>query len=219
MLRGARALWLRPYVVAYVALAGWFLVRLAGYYDPATGVTSLILFGDAFQPQRLARLDGLPVYTFRKSTGYDGQFYAQLAVTGTPFDPGLHAALDSPAYRCRRILLPFLAHVAGLGRPWWILNAYALMGVVCWLVFAWILARWWFPPDNFHNLLRWSGCLFGAGMMVSVTRSLTDGPAVLFVALGIRALEVNRRGLATAGFPAARLDCATTIQWRPAPPP
>jgi hypothetical protein len=206
----ARVRWL-PWLLIYLTLAGWFLVRLASFYDSQRGLTSLILFGENFQPQRLQRLEGLPIYTFKKSGGYDGQFYAQLAVVGSPFDPGLHAALDSPAYRSRRILLPLLAHVAGLGRPWWILNAYAALGIVCWLIFASVLALWWFPPGSLENLLRWGGCLFGAGMIVSVTRSLTDGPSMLLLAFAIRALERNRRWLGAALLATAAFARETTI--------
>ncbi len=210
MAQFARARWL-PWLLVYLIVAGWFLFRLASYYDSQRGLTALIVFGDAFQPQRLRRLEGLPIYTYKKSGGYDGQFYAQLAVIGSPFDPGLHAALDSPAYRSRRILLPVLAHVAGLGRPWWILNVYAALGIVCWLIFACVLALWWFPPGSLENLLRWGGCLFGAGMIVSVTRSLTDGPSMLLLAFAIRALEHNRRWLGAALLATAAFARETTI--------
>ena len=206
-----RALWPRRYLALYLTLPVWFLFRLSGYHDSKTGLTSLILFGDSYQPRRLERLHPLPIYTFKGSAGYDGQFYSQLAVAGNPFDPELRTALDMPASRSGRILMPLLAHVAGLGRPWWVLNAYALIGIVSWLALAWVLARWWFPPNDLQHLLRWVGCLFGAGMVVSVTRSLTDGPAVLFVALAIRALENKRRWLGTALLAAGGFVRETTL--------
>src|SRR6202020_1608324 len=121
-----------------------------------------------------------------------GQFYAQIAVAGNPFNPELRTALDAPAYRMRRILLPELAHLAGLGRPATTLAAYALSNVVCWVILAWITARWWFRPTSFENLVRWVGTMFGAGVLVSATRSLTDGPSLLVLALGMRCLELNR---------------------------
>ena len=203
------------YLVLYLILPAWFLFRLAGYYDGKTGLTSLILFGESYQPQRLERLRRLPIYTFKRSAGYDAQFYAQLAVTGTPFDPELRTALDMPASRSGRILMPLVAHIAGLGRPWWVLNAYALVGIVCWLVFAWVLARWWFPPNDFDHC-GGLDVFFGDGMVVSVTRSLTDGPAVLFVALAIRALEKNRRWLGTALVAAGGFVRETTLLCAPA---
>jgi hypothetical protein len=194
--------WLRRqrFAFVYVVLAASFVLHVARFHDRQTGFTPLILFGDRFASQRLARLGEWPIYTYADSDGYDGQFYAQIAVAGDPFDPELRTALDSPAYRTRRILLPMLAHIAGLGRPVWVLAAYALSNVISWLILAWVTARWWFPPTSVDNLLRWSGTLFGAGMLVSVTRSLTDGPALLVIALGMRCLEQNRHRLAAAGL-------------------
>jgi hypothetical protein len=198
---GLRALW----ALAYVVLAALFLMQVARLHDARTGFTPLVIFGDYFAPVRLTRLRDARVYTYRNTVGYDGQFYAQIAVAGNPFDPELSTALDAPAYRTGRILLPVLAHLAGLGRPAWVLRAYALLNVVCWLILAWAAARWWFPPTGFDNFVRWTGTMFGAGMMVSVTRSLTDGPALLFIAVGIRCIEQNRRTLAAAILGAAGL--------------
>ncbi|HXX70280.1 MAG TPA: hypothetical protein VEK07_24080 [Polyangiaceae bacterium] len=183
----------RPIALVYAALAASLLLHVASFRDAKTGYTPLIVFGDRFAPRRLARIQSLPLYTYRNSDGYDGQFYAQVAAARSPFDPELRTALDLPAYRTGRILLPLLAHLAGLGQPAWVLTAYALSNVVCWLILAWATARWWFPPTNVDNLLRWTGTMFGAGVLTSVTRSLTDGPALLLIALGMRGLELNRR--------------------------
>ena len=73
----------------------------------------MILFGDHFAAKRLPRLHDVPLYTYARSYGYDGQFYAQIAVAGNPFDRDLEAALDSPGYRTRRVLLPAVAHLLG----------------------------------------------------------------------------------------------------------
>ncbi len=187
------------------------MLEVGRFHDAQTGFTPLVLFGDRFAPQRLTQLRDLPLYTYRNSDGYDGQFYAQIAVAGNPFDPELRTALDSPAYRTRRILLPALAHLVGLGRPAWILSAYALSNVLCWLILAWTTARWWFRPTSFDNLVRWIGTMFGAGMLVSVTRSLTDGPSLLLIAAGVRCVELNRRWLAAGLLGAAGLVRETSI--------
>lgn len=191
--------------LVYLALAGALIVDVTRFYDVRTGFTSLLLFGDQFEADRLARLHDVPLYTYPHSAGYDGQFYAQIAVAGDPFDPELSRALDSPGYRTSRILLPVLAHLAGFGRPGWVLTAYALSNLVCWLILGWCTARWWFPPTSVDNLIRWTGVMFGAGMLVSVTRSLTDGVALLFIAAGARCLEVHRRWLAAGMLGAAGL--------------
>jgi hypothetical protein len=191
-------------------LALAFLVAVAGFYEPRTGFTSLISFGGRFKDRRLSRLDDASVFT-ATGPGYDGQFYAQLAVAGNPFARELQTAVDSPAYRSRRILVPVLAHLTGWGQPAWVLTAYALANVVCWLLLGAALARWWFPPSDVHNLMRWIGTMFGAGAMVSVTRSLTDVPALLLVAGGIRCLELNRTHLGAIAIAAAGLVRETSV--------
>jgi hypothetical protein len=203
-------LWDRRYAVLYLGLALAFSVTIAHSYDRHTGFTSAEIFGERFRGRRLPQLHDVPIYTYR-GDGYDGQFYAQLAVAGNPLAPELRAALDSPAYRSRRILLPVLAHLAGLGRPIWVLNAFALSNLLCWWILAWVLATWWFPPDGLHNLLRWVGTLFGAGMIVSVTHSLTDGPALLFIALGVRCVERHRTWLGAGVLALAGLVRETSI--------
>jgi hypothetical protein len=202
--------WGRRYAVLYVGLALGFAVVIGRSYDRHTGFTSSEVFGEEFRARRLPQLHDVPIYTYR-GDGYDGQFYAQLAVAGNPLAPELRVALDAPAYRSRRILLPLLAHLVGLGRPGWVLNAYALSSLLCWWTLAWALARWWFPPDGLHNLLRWVGTLFGAGMIVSVTHSLTDGPALLFVAVGVRCLERRRVWLGAGVLALAGLVRETSI--------
>jgi hypothetical protein len=207
----ARWLWSLRYSIVYVGLCVWFVMGVASTYRPHTGFTSLLLYGDKFFASRLARLRDVPIYTQRDSYGYDGQFYSQIAVAGNPLDPELATALDSPSYRSRRVLLPLLAHVAGLGRPAWVLNIFALSNLFCWLTLAWLLGRWWFPPRDLHNLLRWIGTLFGAGTVASVTHSLTDVPALLAIVLGARCLEMNRQVLGTIALTAAGLVRETSI--------
>ncbi|RDJ93586.1 hypothetical protein B4Q13_20935, partial [Lacticaseibacillus rhamnosus] len=75
----------------------------------------MLFYGETFYPDRLPMLRDVPIYTQRRSTGYDAQFYSQIAVAGNPFHPDLAKALDSPAYRSHRILLPLLVHAAGFG--------------------------------------------------------------------------------------------------------
>ena len=93
------------------------MLRVAQAYDARTGFTSLIWFGDRFAPTRLAVLETIPVFTYESSDGFDGQFYAQIAVAGNPFAADVQRALDLPSYRARRILLPVAAHAVGAGPP------------------------------------------------------------------------------------------------------
>jgi hypothetical protein len=201
----------RPYWVICLALVVRLVIEIARSRDPHTGFTALIDFGDRFAAGRVPQLTGVPVYTYADSGGYDGQFYAQIAVAGNPLAAPLRTALDSPGYRGRRVLLPLVAHLAGLGRPAWVVQVYALANLVCFLILTVLLARWWFPPTDLDNLLRWTGTLFGAGMMVSLTRSLTDGPALLAVAIAARQVELGRPRLAALAFAAAGLVRETSV--------
>src|ERR1022692_327965 len=83
-----RELWGRRYAVVYLALLIRFVIEVARWHDPHTGFSPLICFGDQFAPRRVAALSEVPLYTYAHS-GYDGQFYAQIAVAGNPFDPAL----------------------------------------------------------------------------------------------------------------------------------
>ncbi len=210
LLSVTRAVWRQRYVVVYLGLAVWFVAHVRVFYHPDSGLTSMIWFGEMFEPRRLGRLREVPIHTV-DGAGYDGQFYAQIAVAGNPFDGELGAALDSPSYRARRVLLPLIAHAAGWGNDERTLTAYALGNVVAWLLLAVLLARWWFPPQDLHNLLRWGGTLFGAGLIISVARALVDGPALLLVAVGARAVEVNRRVLGAVLLGAAGLARETSV--------
>jgi hypothetical protein len=105
-------------------------------------------------------------------------------------------ALDAAPYRSRRILFSWTAYLFGLGRPAWILKAYALQNIVAWLLIAWVLLRW-LPPSAPRNLVPWIGCLFGVGLITSVRFALTEGPGLLLLALAVAAMERGRPWLAS----------------------
>ena len=76
---------------------------------------------------------------------YDGQFYAQRALDPLLRDPEVDHAMDLAPFRARRILFSWTAYLLGMGRPAWIIEAYALQNVVCWLIIAVLLTRWLSP--------------------------------------------------------------------------
>lgn len=171
---------------AYWLATALFVGLVAAKFSPTTGFTSLIRFGETWQSHRHSALASLPIATAKGSNGYDGQFYAQLALDPTLRDREFPTIIDAPAYRARRILLPATACLLGLGHPGWILQAYALLNILCWLALAWIL-RDLIGQASLAGFARWFGCMFSVGVLESVRQSLVDLPALLFLALAVRA--------------------------------
>lgn len=176
-------------------LAVLFVVSIRKYYHPGTGFTALIGF-PAGHDYETPALRGVPHYDYAGMGVYDGQFYAQLALDPLVRDPSTDRAMDLAPFRARRILFSWTAYLAGAGRPVWILEAYALQNVVCWLLLAFVLARWTNPATP-RGLAAWAAILFSHGLLWSVRFSLLDGPSLLLTTLAIR-LSEDGRGWASA---------------------
>ena len=202
--RSSRLWWLVP-----AAAIGVFLWSVSQYYDRRTGFTSLILFGESFQPRVLATVKNLPLH-IQPGGGYDGQFYAQIATDPLLRDPAIDRALDLAPQRGRRILFSWTAYVAGLGDPGRIVNAFAIQNVVCWLGLS-VLLLWWFPPVNGRYVMLWLASMFAGGLLWSVRMSLLDGPSLLLIALGMFALERGRRWVSALVFGISGLGRETNL--------
>jgi hypothetical protein len=189
-----------------VLLVLWSVGQL---HRPKTGFTSLILFGGDFESTKLPVLRDVPHWV-DPGAGYDGQFYAQLAVDPFLRSHSILTALDSPAYRARRILLPWTAHLIGWGDPARVLQAYALLNVASWLVLACVLL-YWLPAGTARSTMAWAACLLGQGLLSSLRQSLPDGPSALIFALAILAVERNRRWLGAALLGLAGLTRETNL--------
>jgi hypothetical protein len=178
-------------------------------WNQATGFTELIQFGEDWHSQRLPVLKDVPIATM-PGGGYDGQFYAQMAVQSEPTAPDVQRALDNPAYRFRRILLPLVAHILGGGQPRAVLNIYALLNVAAWLGLA---AIWWVEvgASGERGAAVWLACLLSLGALDSVRLSLTDLPGVLALVLAARAVQKNRPRLAALWFLVGGFVRETTI--------
>jgi len=196
--------------VCMAAAVAFFCWAISLCYIPQKGFSGLVQFGDSFVERQLPEVRALNPYVMEHSMGYDGQFYAQLAVRPDPADPEVQRALDTPAYRARRMLLPWVAHLLGAGRPAWVLQVYALLNVASWLALAALLWRW-FPPVGAERTLRWLGMLFSAGLLASVRNALADGPSLLLLAAGMRWLELRRPWLAAATLGLAGLARETSV--------
>jgi hypothetical protein len=187
----------RPLFGAAAAIvAVLFLAAIWRFHDPVNGFTSLIAFGEQFEEQSMPELRQMP-HQIVANSGYDGQFYAQLALDPMLHSAGIRVALDSLPYRSRRILLPWTAYLLGLGHPSWIINVYAVQNVLFWLLLGWVLFRW-IPPVNLRNWAAWCGCLLGHGAISSVRLALTDLPGTALMALGLALAEQGRPLLAGA---------------------
>lgn len=180
-----------PRSVAFWLTLLAFSALVAAKFDRVTGFTSLLHFGEPWATRRVPAAQALPVAITPSSTGYDGQFYAQLALFPALREPTLAPALDAPAYRARRILAPAAAHAVGLGRPWLVLNAFALLNVACWFAFAWLLWRE-IADSSPAGAARWLACVLSLGVLDSVRQSLVDLPALLLLLIAVRQLRTAR---------------------------
>ena len=183
--------------LAYWLTAAFLALLIAAKFDPRTGFTSLIHFGADRAATRLPALREQPLAIKSGSTGYDGQFYAQIALDPTLRDPALAEALDAPSYRARRILLPAAAYTLGGGQSALIVQIYALLNVACWAAFAVLLYRE-IGPGGGAAFARWFTCVFSLGVLDSVRQSLVDLPALLLLLLAVRASGTDRPGATTA---------------------
>jgi hypothetical protein len=104
----------RPAALALAAVLGMWLWQLATIHFNYGGDWTA-LFCTAPDWPRPAFLASEKIYTFPGSLGYDGQMYHLIA-----HDPlmirGAAVAMDDPALRYRRILVPALAWAVALGR-------------------------------------------------------------------------------------------------------
>lgn len=205
-----RPLFQTPVRAAYVVCVGLFLYCVGQFYDSTTGFSSLISIGDLLNETKVTALRQAPHYVYEHSSGYDGAYYVQLALYPTLDNPELTKAIDNLPYRARRILFSWVSWALGLGHPAWIVQAHALLNVLCWLALAWVLLRW-FSPTSWENFLRWVAVMFSHGVCMSVRHSLVDGPSLLLVALALRWLEDGRRGAGAASLALAGLGKETSL--------
>ena len=171
------------------ALIILFLASVARFYHPETGFTVFIAFPAGHDHVSAAMRE---VPHFHHTAGsYDGQFYAQRALDPLLRDPAYDRAMDLAPYRARRILFSWTAYALGRGQPGWILEAYALQNVACWLILAALLTRW-MPLTSGRRVAVWAACLFSHGMLWSVRFALLDTPSMLLIALAIALAEKGR---------------------------
>lgn len=195
-------------VILIAAWVGWNSLR--EFYHPAFGFTRLLQISPSWGAKALPEVRDNPIYIYREEAGYDGQFYAQLALRPSLQDPALQTAIDIPSMRAPRILAPWVAALIGAGDGNRTLRVYAWLNVVCWIGLGFVLLRL-FPPRSMANLIAWIGLMFSAGVTTSVVYALTDLPALLLLCIGMLFLA-RQRFKTTAGlFAAACLTRETSV--------
>lgn len=187
----------RTFIALYVLAIAAFLYAMADFYRPGRGFTAMILFGRDFDSRVLPELRSMRRF-LAVGSGYDGQFYAQLAARPRPWDHDVQVALDTPWYRAGRILPIAVACGLGLGNPEWAVHWYSLQFLLVWLALAALLTHW-FPPGTLWDFVAWAGCLFSAGTMMSLCRALPDLWALFLVVLAVLLWE-RRSAFGAAGL-------------------
>ncbi len=153
------------------------------------GLTRFAGFGETFAPRYIPLIGQMHAYIKPGSGGYDGQFYAQLATDPTLQHPEVFKnAIDEPAYRSRRILLPLVAHAVALGNPKASILIYCSFNIFLWYLFALFIGRW-LEVDDARGFAKWVACILSMGVMDSVKYSLTDLPSIFLMLIIIRQLQ------------------------------
>ncbi|HKF44935.1 MAG TPA: hypothetical protein VKG01_17700 [Thermoanaerobaculia bacterium] len=208
MTRGSRAQAIVS--AAGIAAVALFLVLVARFWHPVYGFTAFLQLDSSNDETKIAAFKEMPVYVYRDTGGYDGFFYAQIAYHPTLASNELGPAMDSLAYRGRRILAPVLARALALGNPRWIVHVYSLLNVAAWLALAAILWRM-LPVRDARGWLAWAGVLFSAGSLSSVRLALPDLIALAILAGALLLLERGNAAGALGTLAMAGLARETTL--------
>jgi len=169
--------------IVLIILVSLPILILIRNFSPQSGFTKLIFFGQKFEHTRLKEINELAPPTESK-WGYDGQFYAQLAINPSLTRNDLEIALDNPVYRAKRIGMPVLAFCLGFGKPAWILQVYALLNFAFWLIL--LAALYYFVGiKNYRDFLLAISLLWTTGTLTSLARALTDLPAAVLSLLAV----------------------------------
>ncbi len=195
---------------AYGATIAAFLWICGNFYLPNRGFTYLVEFGSKGEARYIPELRSIPHYDQPDSYGYDGQYYAQIAMRPQLGSPDLLRAVDNLPYRARRILFCWTAWALAGGDPGRALAIFSVENLAAWLLLAALLLRW-FPPLNWGNWARWAGVLASIGLCVSLRSALMDGPSLLVIAAGMAFLETGRPWLAAAVFGVSGLGRETNL--------
>ncbi len=159
--------------------------------------------------ERITHPAGLAAIPRTSEYGYDGQYYAALAL-----DPFLRraetvASLDAPFYRASRIGLPLTAWALAYGQPTVTVVFYQLL---CWggCVLAVYLTAVWLAAGRRPAV--WAlPIAISAGLATSMFRCTPDGAAVALILLALLWHARQRPGAAVVALVAATLVRETSF--------
>ncbi len=200
----------RGEILLRAGLLAFFLWLTVRYWHPYYGFTRFLQIDASALAAATPALRDAPIYTYRDAGGYDGHYYGQIAADPTLRDPAEGGSMDNYFYRARRILGPALAHLLAAGNAVESVRIYAGLNLLFWFALAAVLWRL-FPPGDWRAALAWTGILFTAGLLHAVRCALPDLPALLWLALGLGAVERGRFTLAGIWLGLAALTRETTL--------
>lgn len=147
------------------------------------GLLNLIEFGTQFEDSSVPDVAAVhPPRNFPH--GYDGQWYAQIAMDPFLRDPRTRAAVDDPGYRARRIFMPLASRILGGGDPARTLNILASLNYAFFLILltALILVL---KPASAREWAAVAAVALTTGTLDSLHRSLSDLPAATMVFIAV----------------------------------
>ncbi len=159
------------------------LVKFSDFKIPHYGYTWLPQFGSYFHSAKSETFKST-THLITSEWGYDGQFYAQMAVDPFLKDTETLGAFDNFIFRTRRLLFSLIPFAIGGGDPQAALNVYCVQNIFFWLGTSVLLLRW-LPPYSLQNTFRYVAILYTSGLVSSITNALLDGPALLLVILAL----------------------------------
>lgn len=155
------------------------------------GLLTLPRFGEVFRERSMEPVKKFAPPAKRDDVGYDGQFYAQIALDPSLQNPALKSACDNLSYRAKRIALPSFAYFLGGGQPWAVLQIYSILNLGFWFLLMVLLVRE-FGIESWTSRMMLTAILWNAGCLISIGRALTDLPALCLSVAAVCACQ-NRR--------------------------
>jgi hypothetical protein len=147
------------------------------------GLLNLLEFGTEFEATTVPSVAAVkPPRNFPH--GHDGQWYAQIAMDPFLRDPRTVTAVEWIDYRARRITMPLLANVLGMGRPTLVLNILASINYVFFLgLLASLIVA--LRPAGSIDWAAAGAVALTTGTLDSLHRALSDLPmaTIIFIAV------------------------------------